>query len=77
MSIVEGFAGMRVRDGKLSFAPQLPKEWKGYSFKINFRNQILKVEVTENKTNFTLDGNGSMTVLLNEKEVEVNSAVKI
>ncbi|SHI76949.1 maltose phosphorylase [Mesonia phycicola] len=77
MSIVEGFAGMRVRDGKLSFSPQLPKEWKGYSFKINFRNQILKVKVTEDKTNFTLDGNGSMTVLLNEKEVEVNSAVKI
>ena len=77
MSIVEGFAGMRVRNGKLSFAPQIPKEWKGYSFKINFRNQILKVEVTENNTNFTLDGNGSMTILLNEKEVEVNSAVKI
>ena len=72
MSIVEGFAGMRVRDGKLSFSPQLPKEWKGYSFKINFRNKILKVEVSEEATNFSLDGEGVMTVLLNNKEVEVN-----
>ncbi|MAN25870.1 MULTISPECIES: glycoside hydrolase family 65 protein [Mesonia] len=72
MSIVEGFAGMRVRDGKLSFSPQLPKEWKGYSFKINFRNKILKVDVSEEATNFSLDGEGAMTVLLNNKEVEVN-----
>ncbi|MBW2962489.1 glycoside hydrolase family 65 protein [Mesonia aestuariivivens] len=77
MSIVEGFAGMRVHEDKLSFTPQLPKEWKGYSFKINFRNQILKVEVTQEETKFTLDGDGSMTVTLNDKEVEVNSAVKI
>ena len=45
MSVVEGFGGMRVKDGKLHFAPILPKEWQGYSFKINFRNQILKIEI--------------------------------
>jgi len=35
MSIVEGFAGMRIRDGYLAFDPFLPDQWKGYSFKIN------------------------------------------
>ena len=45
MSIVEGFGGMRVSNDALHFSPKIPNEWKGYSFKINFRNQILKVSI--------------------------------
>ena len=41
MSIVQGFAGMRVLNGKLSFHPKLPKHWKRLSFKVNFRNQVI------------------------------------
>ena len=41
------------------------------------RETTLKVEVTQEGTQFKLDENGVMTVLLNDKEVEVNSAVKI
>ena len=29
MSIVEGFAGMRVKEGQLSFQPNLPEAWEG------------------------------------------------
>ena len=43
MSIVEGFGGMRIRDDKLCFTPGIPKDWKGYSFKVNFRDRIIKV----------------------------------
>ena len=42
MSIVEGFGGMRIQNNSLSFTPKIPKQWKAYSFKVNFRNQILK-----------------------------------
>ena len=45
MSIVEGFAGMRVLDGRLSFNPQIPNQWKSYSFKVNFRGEIVRVRV--------------------------------
>ncbi|SEA15321.1 glycoside hydrolase family 65 protein [Pedobacter hartonius] len=45
MSIVEGFAGMRVRNGKLSFTPFLPEEWNSFSFNIGFRGVQLKVKV--------------------------------
>nr|WP_314289612.1 family 65 glycosyl hydrolase domain-containing protein [uncultured Capnocytophaga sp.] len=37
LSIVEGFAGMRVKNGKLHFTPRLPKHWKSLSFKVMFR----------------------------------------
>ena len=71
MSIVEGFGGMRVKNDCLHFAPKIPKEWKGYSFKINFRNQILKVIINQSETQFSLEGNHSISVFVNGKEVIV------
>ncbi|MCL2738839.1 MAG: glycoside hydrolase family 65 protein [Bacteroidales bacterium] len=43
MVVVQGFAGMRVQDGQLTFAPKLPKHWTGLSFKVNFRGKIVCV----------------------------------
>jgi maltose phosphorylase len=71
MSIVEGFGGMRVKEGKLSFEPRIPKQWKAYSFKINFRNQILKINVTQNKTNFELTNGDEISILVNGEVVVV------
>jgi maltose phosphorylase len=51
MSIVEGFGGMRVKT-TLNFSPKIPKQWKGYSFKVNFRNQIITVSITHFETTF-------------------------
>lgn len=56
MSIVEGFGGMRIVEDKLSFIPKIPKQWKAFSFKINFRNRILKVSVSAKETSFELLG---------------------
>ena len=75
MSIVEGFGGMRVKNDALHFSPKIPKEWKGYSFKINFRNQILKVTITHNETQFSLEGSTAMTVFVNEEAVLVKIKV--
>ncbi len=72
MSIVEGFGGMRVKENTLSFAPKIPKEWDAYSFKLNFRNQILNVNVHQQKTTFTLEGSEALTILVNGTSVEVS-----
>ena len=79
MSIVEGFGGMRVKDDALHFSPKIPKEWQGYSFKINFRNQILKVAVHQNETKFSIDGGKDLTVFVNGTAVvvEPNSLVTV
>jgi maltose phosphorylase len=79
MSIVEGFGGMRVKNNALHFSPKIPKEWKGYSFKINFRNQIVTISVTHNETQFSLEGNKEITVYVNQKAVlvEPNSLVVV
>ena len=71
MSIVEGFGGMRIKEDKLHFSPKIPKEWKGYSFKINFRNQILKVDITHEQTSFSIDGQKELSIVVNGKEIVV------
>ena len=79
MSIVEGFGGMRVKNNALHFEPKIPKEWKGYSFKINFRNQIVKISVNHNETTFKLEGENAITVFVNGTKVlvEPNSLVTV
>jgi maltose phosphorylase len=77
MSIVEGFGGMRVKNDQLHFSPKIPKEWKGYSFKINFRNQILKVNVNHNETTFTVDGDQDLTIVVNGNLVIASKFVQI
>ncbi|NNL31585.1 MAG: glycoside hydrolase family 65 protein, partial [Flavobacteriaceae bacterium] len=71
MSIVEGFGGMRIKNNMLCFKPQIPKEWNAYSFKINFRGQILKVNVTKHETNFELDGHKDLQILVNDKLITI------
>jgi maltose phosphorylase len=72
MSIVEGFGGMRVKNNKLHFSPKIPKEWKAYSFKINFRGQVLKVDINHDETTFSVDGTEELTLLVNNKTVVVS-----
>lgn len=79
MSIVEGFGGMRIKEGKLFFAPKIPNGWESFSFKVNFRNQILKVNVAPGKTSFALEGTDSLEIMVNGKplKVEPNNLVSI
>jgi maltose phosphorylase len=53
MSIVEGFAGMKVRDNQLQFNPFVPSQWKSFSFNIGFRNAQLKVTISSNEMTIT------------------------
>ena len=49
LSIIEGFGGLRVINGQIHINPMLPDAWKAFSFKINFRGTIVKVEASEEK----------------------------
>ncbi len=54
MSVVKGFAGMKVSEDTLSFDPFIPKEWSSYSFKVNFRNRTIKLVVSHSNTSISL-----------------------
>lgn len=71
MSIVEGFGGMRVQSNTLSFAPKIPKGWKSYSFKVNFRGQVLTIHVTQKGTHFKTNGTAEISILVNSQLLTV------
>ncbi|MGB3591717.1 MAG: glycoside hydrolase family 65 protein [Nonlabens sp.] len=70
MSIVEGFGGLQIVDDKPNFTTRLPENWTSFSFKINFRNQILKVDVAKDNTTVTLESGDKA------QEIKINGEVK-
>ena len=77
LSIVEGFGGMRVRNGGLSFTPRIPSAWKRYSFKVNFRGQILKVSVSNTESAFSIERGVDMEIEVNAKKMILTAAKKV
>ncbi|RKD29538.1 glycoside hydrolase family 65 protein [Thermohalobacter berrensis] len=58
MCVINGFAGMRVYDGKLSFNPYLPEKWDSYRFRVRFKGRQLEVNVNTKEVIYKLiDGN--------------------
>jgi len=68
LSIVQGFGGMRNFDNVLSFNPQIPKEWKSYSFKIDYRGSTLKVYKSHSECKFTNESELPVPVFVNGEE---------
>ena len=54
LCLVNGFAGMRIKSGELNFDPYLPRNLKGYSFKLNYRGCRLAVSLKANRVTYSL-----------------------
>jgi len=69
LAVVEGFGGMRVKDGKIYFNPKLPKTWQSLSFKINFRNAVLKVDLSPDKHHIEKLSGESVEVIVHGESI--------
>jgi len=73
MSVVKGFGGMRVRDGKLHFTPFIPDQWKSYSFRLEFRDRVIKVKVgAGGKVDTVLEHGEPLEIIMNGKSITLN-----
>jgi alpha,alpha-trehalose phosphorylase len=54
LAILYGFAGLRIKEEGLSFAPALPLPWDAYRFKIFYQGSQIRVEVDKTELRFTL-----------------------
>jgi len=79
ISIVEGFGGMRIREDMLSFNPLIPAEWKSYSFKVWYRENTLKINVTNSDVTIFNEVGDSLIFKIYGKEQKVlpNSSITI
>ena len=61
LALVAGFGGLRDFDGVVRFAPRLPAEWEGLTFRVEVRGQRIEVDVTHAATTYRLlEGAGLM-----------------
>jgi len=68
MAFVKGFGGMRVKNGKITFSPFIPDNWNSYSFRINFRKTILKINVNKEKVSIENLSDQALTLMLYDQE---------
>ncbi len=73
MSVIQGFGGMRVRDGKLSFDPVLPEKWQSFSFNIGFRGTLMKVKVTPDAVRVKHLSGPDLTLLIMGSELDLKA----
>ncbi|MDX9882781.1 MAG: family 65 glycosyl hydrolase domain-containing protein [Prolixibacteraceae bacterium] len=45
LAFVQGFGGMRIKNGQLVLNPFIPESWSAYSFRINFREAHLEIKM--------------------------------
>ena len=77
MAFAKGFAGMRVKNGNLHFNPMLPKEWKGYSFHIKFRERNLTIATADDALKITNDSNEGLTLFVYDQKQELKGGKTI
>ncbi|MBL7862664.1 MAG: glycoside hydrolase family 65 protein [Cyclobacteriaceae bacterium] len=73
MSLVKGFGGMRVRNGQLHFNPFIPDQWKSYSFRLEFRDRVIKVKVgSGGKVETKLEHGDPLEVIMNGSPIQLS-----
>jgi maltose phosphorylase len=77
MSIIKGFGGMKVRDGKVHFNPYLPEAWQGIGFKVRFRGASLEVKIAKSGVEVSSDKAIEVVIYGDNYAVEAGSSVKI
>ncbi|MES2559267.1 MAG: family 65 glycosyl hydrolase domain-containing protein [Bacteroidota bacterium] len=65
MSVVQGFGGMRVIEGKLHFAPMIPTKWESFAFNIRFRGRVVKVVINKQDMFIELLSGDKIDVVVN------------
>lgn len=47
LAIVRGFSGVQIQGDTLCFSPVLPQQWNSYSFKVNFLENTLRIQISK------------------------------
>jgi len=74
MSIVEGFGGMRIQNDMLIFNPSIPKGWESFSFKIWFRDNLIKVKVAHEEITIINEQGPSLTLKVMDKTQRISES---
>lgn len=73
MAVIEGFAGKRIREGRLVLNPRLPDKWGSFAFKILFRGSQLRVQINTKEIIIKNESGVMANVELYGQEYQINA----
>ena len=62
-ALIHGFGGLRVRDGRLAFAPRLPGHWQRLRFRLAFRGRSVGVEIAPREVRYAVETGEALEIL--------------
>ena len=73
LGIVYGFAGLRLKESGLSFAPALPAEWNSYEFRLQYQGRLLKIRKDRETASYTILRGDRLEILHNGEPLVLES----
>jgi alpha,alpha-trehalose phosphorylase len=73
LGVAYGFAGMRLDESGLRFAPTLPAKWTGYRFKVQVRGALLDVAIDATGTDYRLLRGEGLAFAHRGQTIELNA----
>lgn len=73
MTVVHGFAGLRMNNDLLSFTPVIPAQWTGYRFKLHYRNRTLVFSVNRQQVSAELLNGEALDVLVSGERLHLSA----
>lgn len=72
MTVIHGFAGMRIRRDVLCFDPWLPRKWQELSFSIVYCGTTIAVNVTPKSMKFKIINGKAITISVQGRSVRLS-----
>ncbi|MBT2761227.1 glycosyl hydrolase family 65 protein [Paenibacillus sp. ISL-20] len=77
MSIVYGFAGMRLKESGLSLSPAIPQDWEKYAFRLNFSGRLIGVSIEKDGVTLEIVEGDSIEIKLYDKSVTLEAGKSV
>ncbi|WP_223636539.1 glycoside hydrolase family 65 protein [Planococcus sp. 4-30] len=73
LAIVYGFAGLRLKESGLSFAPSLPAEWNSFEFRLQYQGRLLKIRKERETASYTVLQGEPLNIIHNGETLGLES----
>ena len=77
MSVVYGFGGLRVAEDLLQFDPMIPEKWESLSFKIMFRENMLRIKINRKFTEIDNETGPDIAVILKGQKYLIKKGMNL
>lgn len=76
MSIVHGFAGLRLKESGISLEPSIPENWSDYGFKVKYKGRILDILISHAGVKLELLDGEELNLRLYGETITLKSGVE-